>query len=956
MNSSATDSKDAAPKPMERNPTFIKQLGVMCVKSFLLQMRYLKMTLVQVIMAPFLCLLLLFIIKSSLSSLITEDSLDPPEFTLAGVPACTPAYRSPLPCISLMYSPNTDTRVNDIMDIFADMNRKRQGSSAGWNIDSASWTPSLDSLPSRSLGVVGAPDDTFIYDYADKHPNVTFFGASFNIVPLVEDPAKTNVQYQLWYNSTETTRNYRPAGAPAFVVEAVEPFNDHVVSMMRGLDEAIMIYYSTGREREEKLQLALKDFPDVSASALIECPFNPDDVFNALGPVLLYIPMSVIFFSAINGIVNEKETKLKDAMEMIGLYPSVYWLAHFFSYSLVVLLNSFSISIFGVIFGFSFFRNTNFLLIILIFFTFGMALVALATFLGGIFAKVRTAVVAGFMLEIIAIIYIIIGGQITYLWYTPDTSSTNLNPVWQVLMFLPFFNYNKLMRDIFAYTSSSIKTNQTLCALEKGTRFGFAELEDHTKAWESNNLIPDPSQSFGLLFMNIVLFLLLAMYLDQILPNEHGYSKHPLYFLFPSHWGFKDPAWMAPPGNAADDVPDSSKPPADEDVDVVAERKTALAASQSDEKYGLLIQSLHKRYDSGLRLFLSWICTQFRVGTNWVVGAIPVALGTSKVAIHELSLSVDRGEMLALLGSNGAGKTSTMKIMYGQSPATAGNAFIFGHNLRNDMNVIRSNLGVCPQFDVLFPDLSAKEHIELFCGIKGLGVQEISGVIEDRLKQMKLWDVRDQRSSQFSGGMKRRLSVILSTLGDPQCVFLDEPTTGMDPVNKRHVWKFLETFKRGRVIVLTTHSMEEADILADKIAIMTRGRLKAVGKSLHLKNKFGKGYRVTLTIPNADNVTKVKDLIKEACPPAVLVEEEQLGGNDSAIARIARLVYELQEMKDVKTMIQFLEKSTKRKARSQENIAPNAAEEKGDASTLIGTFGLSQTTLEDVFLAMVKEE
>lgn len=299
-----------------------------------------------------------------------------------------------------------------------------------------------------------------------------------------------------------------------------------------------------------------------------------------------------------------------------------------------------------------------------------------------------------------------------------------------------------------------------------------------------------------------------------------------------------------------------------------------------------------------------------------------------------------------------------MKIMYGSSPMTDGQASIFGLDVQTEMGEIRKNLGVCPQFDLLFPDLSAKEHIELWCGIKGITHSEMLTVMTDRLKQMKLWNVRDQLSSQFSGGMKRRLSVILSTIGDPKCVFLDEPTTGMDPVNKRHVWSFLESFKKGRVIILTTHSMEEADILADRISIMSKGQLKAIGKSIRLKNKFGTGYRISLIIPKADNVPIVKNNIESACPKIILEEEEYVGATaPTAEERIAnsetelskevkpkdrtgqtcRLVYGATDMKDVKMLIMFLEKTT------------------SENNSMIASFGLSQTTLEDVFLRMIKD-
>jgi ABC-type multidrug transport system ATPase subunit len=124
-----------------------------------------------------------------------------------------------------------------------------------------------------------------------------------------------------------------------------------------------------------------------------------------------------------------------------------------------------------------------------------------------------------------------------------------------------------------------------------------------------------------------------------------------------------------------------------------------------------------------------------------------------------------------------------------------------------------SNHQVCPQHDVLFDELTAVEHIEIYAGLKGVPKVHWPRLIEDRLKCVRLWTVRNARSNTYSGGMKRRLSLIIATIGDPKVMFLDEPTTGMDPVNRRHVWSFIENFKEGRVIVLTTHSMEEADVV-----------------------------------------------------------------------------------------------------------------------------------------------
>ncbi len=134
----------------------------------------------------------------------------------------------------------------------------------------------------------------------------------------------------------------------------------------------------------------------------------------------------------------------------------------------------------------------------------------------------------------------------------------------------------------------------------------------------------------------------------------------------------------------------------------------------------------------------------------------------------------------------------------------------------------------------------------MFCKIKGVLKEEIQKVTEELLTNVGLIDVKDARVLSFSGGMKRRLTVAISAIGDPRIIFMDEPTTGMDPVSRKEVWTLIQKLKRNRVMILTTHAMEEADVLADRIALICDGKLKCVGTPLYLKNTFGDGYRINI--------------------------------------------------------------------------------------------------------------
>ncbi|KAJ3287593.1 ATP-binding cassette sub- A member 1 [Borealophlyctis nickersoniae] len=264
-----------------------------------------------------------------------------------------------------------------------------------------------------------------------------------------------------------------------------------------------------------------------------------------------------------------------------------------------------------------------------------------------------------------------------------------------------------------------------------------------------------------------------------------------------------------------------------------------------------------------------------------------------------------------------------MSMLSGLTPPSSGDALIYNFSVKSQMHRIRHIMGVCPQHDILFDDLTAREHVELYAGLKGVPKEEWGPLVEERLKAVKLENVKDKRAGTYSGGMKRRLSLVISTIGDPKIVFMDEPTTGMDPVNRRHVWSFIEKFKKGRVIVLTTHSMEEADVLGDRIAIMAHGTLRAIGNSIALKNKFGAGYRIAM-ISDASHSDMLKQEVASRVPGASL-EDDAAGA----------LIYQfpIASTGSIPEFVRWLE---------------------GNAS-VVKTWGISQTTLEEVFLKLIRD-
>ncbi|KAK9718300.1 hypothetical protein K7432_005596 [Basidiobolus ranarum] len=226
-----------------------------------------------------------------------------------------------------------------------------------------------------------------------------------------------------------------------------------------------------------------------------------------------------------------------------------------------------------------------------------------------------------------------------------------------------------------------------------------------------------------------------------------------------------------------------------------------------------------------------------------------------KVIIDDLWLTLRRNECLGYLGPNGAGKTTTIKMLIGALSPTSGNATIEGHSIVPYSPQLKQLVGVCQQFDVLFPELSGREHLRLFARLRG--TTNIEEAVETTIQEMLIQEVADQKCKGYSGGNKRRLSIGMAAIGHPKILFLDEPTTGVDVHVRQSIWKAIRELKKNTSIVLTTHSMEEADALCDRIGITVNSQLAALGTPQRLKNVYGKGYKINVRTGTTNTVESV---------------------------------------------------------------------------------------------------
>lgn len=303
---------------------------------------------------------------------------------------------------------------------------------------------------------------------------------------------------------------------------------------------------------------------------------------------------------------------------------------------------------------------------------------------------------------------------------------------------------------------------------------------------------------------------LMTVYIYAVRPGRYGVKKHPLYFLkfgksknrVTSDDEMEDYEFDDVNGKPFESVPKNAYIP------------------------GIQIRNLKKDYSTHL-------------------------FSKSKVqALRGVSVDFYKGQITALLGHNGAGKTTMMSILTGMISPTVGTVVINGKNVKDESNVIINDMGFCPQENMLFPNLSVAEQIEFFGMLKGKNEKKtvIKKNVNTLLVKLKLFDKRNALPKQLSGGQKRRVCLGMAVIGDSSTLILDEPTSGMDPESKRDTWDIILKMRGQKTILISTHDMEEADILGDRIAIMHMGYLKSYGTSMFLKKLLGQGnIEVTLS-------------------------------------------------------------------------------------------------------------
>uniref|UniRef100_A0A8D0CLG6 P-type phospholipid transporter n=1 Tax=Scleropages formosus TaxID=113540 RepID=A0A8D0CLG6_SCLFO len=421
--------------------------------------------------------------------------------------------------------------------------------------------------------------------------------------------------------------------------------------------------------------------------------------------------------------------------------------------------------------------------------------------------------------------------------------------------------------------------------------------------WASSPMEGD-SYNFGtvivILFVDAIIYGIATWYIEAVFPGEYGIPR-PWYFIFQLNY------WGGVPLEVGMPIPPASR----DDSEICQEEEP------SNLPLGVAVRNLVKIYKQG-----------------------------AKLAVNHLNLKFYEGQITSFLGHNGAGKTTTMSILTGLFPPTAGTVYIKGMDIRTDMDDIRKILGVCPQHNVLFDILTVEEHVWFYGCLKGLSGPEIRDEMDKLLEDVGLLHKRHEQIKNLSGGMQRKLSVAIAFVGGSKVVVLDEPTAGVDPYSRRGIWDLLLKYRKDRTIILSTHYMDEADLLGDRIAIISQGQLCCCGSPLFLKAHLGTGYYLT-AVKDDDN--RAPDCSVTTGKPMSSSDDTGLGDESG----LGELTYSVRLVEDVgrEVVINF----------------PHAAAEDGTLASFlaeldrrlaelgIASYGLSDTTLEEIFLKVAEE-
>ena len=586
-------------------------------------------------------------------------------------------------------------------------------------------------------------------------------------------------------------------------------------------------------------------------------------------------------------MVGDKESKIKESMKIMGLEEGQYFLSYFIQYTVI---NVFSSLINAGLF---------------------------TVFLDRIPYYYLFVTLVLWSLNVFALIY----------FFQSFIDKTKIALVLSLVIY--FMMYCVSLACMFEGGSMAAKIALSLfpqVCLNNGILL-FSKFQYHFRTFKDREFLDIYTTfSVGIMFLMFVvdffLFLFLGFYLNNVLPHDFGIRK-PFYFICTADFWCSNRKKSKDKQKIAEKLDENEK---EKDKDFVAYRsKDDILNEENDNIYGnspnFESEEIYKnrtKKDDVLK-----------------IRNILKIFGDGKVAVDGVNLNFYKDEIFALLGHNGAGKTTLISMLTGLYEATQGTAMYENVNILDSMNmeIFREKLGICPQHDILFEDLNIREHLEMFSIFKGVESENVEQEVNKTLHDFQLDEMQYMLAKNLSAGQRRKLSISISLIGGSKVIFLDEPSSGMDITSRRNLWEILKRQTDGKIIILTTHYMEEASVLGKRIGIINAGKMKCIGSPLFLIERYGRFMSLNVTKEEDCDSNKIIEFMKKN---AQNVEYEAL--SEEIMFRIP-IKSESNQQKinfDLKSFFTNFDKNIK--------------------NLKIKSYSVSMPTLEDVFLNVAAED
>ncbi|XP_070193926.1 phospholipid-transporting ATPase ABCA3-like [Littorina saxatilis] len=839
------------------------QVGLLLWKNLLQQKRSVKVTVAEILI-PLLGAVIMLVIRQVVK--VTDQPLP----TLYRQQDLGPGFGNNLsqPSSLMLYAPNTSALINTVMD---DVNN----------------TLAVDNLRGQTMGFATKEDVIKYFAMDQRRAEMIPFAVIFDI-----DPSATTLPSDLTYTVRPRTLNddkWHTRRIFSFY-QVLSPRKDKkelyfkrgFVYVQRIVAESLIRVWSLSNT---------STILDSASWTIQRMPYPPyiDDAMtqvlqqNLPTVLMLSFILSVIIMT--KNIVYEKERQLKESMKLMGMSAAAHWISWFLQFfiyqifvcAVYVLFMSIKVGGKKSVLVYS---DPSIVFVFLLIYS--VTIIAYCFMVSTLVNKANVAAALGGILFF----------AVFYPYYFLEQRYEDLTlgeKIGVCTLFNMAMSYGMKTIGLYEGTGKGAQWDSFTEPASVDDNFSLLVViyisTGKGAQWDSFTEPASVDNNFSLLYAMIMLvadaclLVVITWYLDNVRPGTFGVPR-PWYFPFQSSY------WCG------------------------GRRKRKFSLQESCGGH----DSRHFERDP----------TGLPVGISMV--HLRKAFGKGKVAVQDSMLTIYEGQITVLLGHNGAGKTTTMSMLTGFLPPSSGTAYVNGFDIRTDINSVRSNLGLCPQHNILFESLTVDEHLTFFARLKGCPKEEIAGEVAAMAKEVGLETKRQARAGTLSGGQKRKLSVGIALIGGSKIVILDEPTSGMDPAARRQTWDVLQRHRAGRTMLLSTHFMDEADLLGDRIAIMAEGVIKCCGTSLFLKKLYGAGYHLVMVKGPQCDVAKVTEVVQREVTGAQL--ESEVG---------AELSY-------------LLPKGEVGKFAQLFGVVESQFDKLG-----ITSFGASATTMEEVFLKSVTQ-